>query len=1176
MDCPNCKSSNPPGAAYCLKCAAPLGVQDAPTLDGVTESQTSPAHVRLAEPSAGAMTALKIGSVLGGRYEILGLLGVGGMGAVYKAKDREVDRLVVLKVIRPELAGNPEILARFKQELVLARQITHKNVIRIYDLGEAEGIKFISMEYIEGHDLRTTLTERGKYPPEAAAAIIGQVSEALEAAHSEGVVHRDLKPQNIMVDKHGKVTVMDFGIARSLETPGMTQTGVLIGTPEYMSPEQAKGEDADGRSDLFTLGIIFYELLTGKTPHQATSAVALLVKRTQERATPPAKLDPTIPKYLNDVVVKCLEIDRKLRYQKASEILADLHAHRAPRAVAFTRWMPRFRIVEEQPTKWLGPGLAALFLVVAVVAFRGRIFRIMTGPPPAEPAISLAILPFRNASGDASLDWLGPELAELLNTDVGQSPSFHTVASDHLRQILHDMQLTPNANLDPATLRRVGETSTAQTVVWGQYDRLGDQIRINATLQDFKRDRATPLAAEAPNANAIPGAVDRLAREIRENLALSPSIVKELEAQAFKPSSKSLPALRDYNEGVGLLRQGSNLEAQKRLEASVKEDPEFALAYSKLAQTYANLGEDSEAEQYSRKAVELSEKLPPQEKYRISASHARIMKDYQKAIASYENLAKAVPGDTEVQIALGGLYEDTGSYERAQDLYSKALASDPKSVDTLLAMGRVEIERGNPTAGLEHLNNALNLAIQLDNQEEKATILQAIGAVYFEMRKLDDALSYYQQSLEIYRRLGQKRGIADSFDVIAIVQVSLGKPELALTNYLEAVRLRREIGDKGGLGNTLTNLGDLYTNRGRFDEALKVTKEALEIQHEVGNRNSEAFSLNNIGNIYLSRGQYEDARTYFDQALRLRQELKVPTDIADTLHNLGETALDTGDFDLALNHYLRALDLRHSSGDKLGDAKDSDSLAILFGYQGRYGAALKAEEEALKSLRELHEGGYWLADVMSDYGRALSQVGRFDEAQKTLEESLGLARDMKNDALIAQTMNFQGDRSFYAGDFNSARGLYEQASRTASRTSDRHLSLVSKFNIAKLAVKQGRSSDAMSTLRGLAQEADSLGMKYLSVESSIYLAEALLQNHDYSKGRMEIERAVARSEKMGLRAALARGHCLMAELFRVTGNQEESRRHLEQALQILTDIRKEAGESVTKRSDFAPILKGPS
>src|SRR5436190_9544058 len=230
----------------------------------------------------GGMIVLRSGSVLGGRYEILRQLGVGGMGAVYKARDSELDRNVALKVIRPELANQPEIVQRFKQELILARQVTHKNVIRIFDLGEADGIKFISMDYIEGQDLRSLLNQKGKFTSQEATAIIVQVCQALEAAHSEGVVHRDLKPQNIMIDAQGKVTVMDFGIAHSAEFTGMTQTGALLGTPEYMSPEQAKGLTADSRSDVFTLGLIFYELLTGKTPYKGDNALAILLKRTQE------------------------------------------------------------------------------------------------------------------------------------------------------------------------------------------------------------------------------------------------------------------------------------------------------------------------------------------------------------------------------------------------------------------------------------------------------------------------------------------------------------------------------------------------------------------------------------------------------------------------------------------------------------------------------------------------------------------------------------------------------------------------------------------------------------------------------------------------------------------------------------------------------------------------------
>jgi serine/threonine protein kinase/Tfp pilus assembly protein PilF len=1121
---------------------------------------------------AGSSQALQPGHVLGGRYEILELLGQGGMGAVYKARDREVDRLVALKVIRPELAGHPDVLRRFKQELILARQVTHKNVIRIFDLGEAEGAKFISMEYIDGRDLKSIHAERGKLQPEEAAEIIEQVCLALDAAHAEGVIHRDLKPQNIMVDKHGRVVVMDFGIARSKELSGLTQTGDLVGTPEYMSPEQAKGEEIDSRSDLFSLGIILYELLTGISPYEATTPVVALLKRTQERAVPPDKLDPAIPKFMNDIVVRCLEIDPQRRYASAQEILQDLEARHGPRRGITTLHMPRFRMVEEFPTKWIAPGLALIMLLTIGLVFRGKIFAPAVKPKPSGPTISLAILPFRNASGDPSLDWLGSSLAEWLSTDVGNSSYLRTVSSDRLHQILHDLRITADSTLDPDTLRRLAEFSNAETVVWGQYAKLGEQIRIDATLRDLKRDRTATLKAEAPNQGALPGAVDRLAQAIRENLALPASEMKELQAQAFKPSSKSLLALRDYNEGLQLLRQGKNLEAQKRFEAATKEDPEFALAYAKLGQTYANLGYDNEAEQASRKAVDLSESLPPQEKYRIVASHAQIMKDYPKAIEAYENMAKVLPDDTHVQFILAGLYEDTSAFDKARERYTQVLKADPKHVEALLGMGRVEIRSGNPQGGLEYLNRALTLAIQLDNLEEKAAILQAIGVAYKLLNRQDEALRNYQESLAIKRRIGDKRGIAASLNNIAQIQERLGNSEPALKSYQEALQLRREIGDKKGVGDTLIDLGGFYQERGQHDHALSLLKESLQIQRELGNETNQGLCLNNIGSSYSFKGQYDDAATYFQQALQLREKSKFPNEIAETVHNLADTAANMGQYNQALAYYLRALELYRSAGDKRGAAFESACMGTLFAYQGRYGAAVNAKQEALNTFRELGDRSSWMFEVLSGYGDALAQAGRGEESQKSFDEAMSLARELKNDAFVAQILNYQGDSFFYRGNLKSARSLYEQAMEVASHTTDRGKVLISKFNLAKAAVKEGRSQAAIGALKGLAQEADTLGLKYLSAECSIYLAEALVNTRDYSRARQELDRAVAKTERLGLPTLSAKGHYLLATELRLTGRGAEAAGHYREALRLLEDIRKEAGaDNVLQRADLNPI-----
>jgi tetratricopeptide (TPR) repeat protein/predicted Ser/Thr protein kinase len=1121
---------------------------------------------------------LQPGDVLGGRYEIWCVLGEGGMGTVYKALDREVDHLVALKLIRPDMAANPTILARFKQELLTARQVTHRNVIRIYDLSEVDGVKFITMEFVEGDDLRKLLMDEGKLAPERAVEIIRRVCLALEAAHAVGIIHRDLKPQNIMQDKQGRILVMDFGLARSLESGGMTQSGALLGTIEYMSPEQAMGSHLDGRSDIFSLGLIFYELLTGKMPYKADTAMASLLKRNQERAIPAAELDTSIPKVLSDIVGKCLERDLNARYQNAQEILSDLDAWegKQPTLASVVRPIPAPR--REVPWKWIATGGLGVAVVVGGLIFGGKLTSKPVSKVAAGPQVSLAILPFRNGSGDAHLDWLGATLADMLSTDVGQSAQLRTISPDRLHQVLSDLQISPGSNIDPTTMGRIAEFSSADTVVWGQYAKFGDKIRIDATVRDLKHQRTIPVKTEADNEKALLPAIAQLAQTIQQSLSLSSDVLQELRAKSFRPSSDSLPALRTYNEGLELARQGNHLEAAKRFEASVKDDPQFALAYSRLGQTYSSLRNDDKAKEYSQKAVNLSEKLPAPERYLIQANYAQVTNDYHKAIESYENLEKVSPEDPDVHFHLGELYESTGAFDKARPELAKVLVSDPKHGEALLAAGRVEIKSGNPQGSLDYLNRGLTLAIQTGNADGKATILNVVGAAYEQLNKPDDAMRNYQDSLSIKRNLNQKPGIALTLGNIARVQASLGKPNDAHKSYLDAMKLQREIGDKKGLGVTLINLGELYRERSRYEEALNAYKESLQIQRDLGNETNQAVCLNNIGDVYLAKGQPSDGLTYYERALELRKKGNIPSEIGETLHNLGEASLKAGDYGQSLNYHLQALDLFRSSGDKNGAAIQSYSMGTIFEYQGRYGAALKSKEEALKTYRELQDRSFWMAEILSGYGNSLSQVGRYDEAQKSLTEAMTLAKELQNKTLIAQILNFEGDSFYYRGDRKSASDLFAQAAGASSGAVEKDVVLLSKYNSAKCLIEEKHYQQAIAPLKSVILNSDAVGLKNVSTEATLSLAEALLGTHQYPAAKKEIETALTTSEKLGLQTLQARSQYLLGRSLELSGSDTaEATPHYATAKRLLETIRQESGsDAIVKRQDLIAISVQPA
>jgi eukaryotic-like serine/threonine-protein kinase len=1185
MECPQCGLTNAPGTSVCTSCRTPLPISERTltltptpsasdleldrTMDAVSGWSVPPAPT---SPAA-ATSVLQPGRMLGNRYEILQLLGEGGMGAVYKARDRELDRLVAVKVIRPELAQNADVLHRFKQELILARQVTHRNVIRIFDLGEADGVKFISMEFIEGQDLKTLIRENGKFEPAKAAEIVRQVCLALEAAHSEGVIHRDLKPQNVMVDKQGKISVMDFGIARSMEMGGgMTQTGALVGTPEYMSPEQAKGEKLDARTDLFALGIIFYELLTGDSPYKADTAMASLYKRTREPARPPIELNPGIPRRLSDIVVRCLQMDKEKRYASATDILHDLAGDQPTRSATLTPaglFEPLRPLASHKVWVVSGAVLLVAVLLGATYAIR-RGFRGTAKPAPTGPSISLAILPFGNATGDQKLDWLGPSMAEMLSTDVGQSSQLRTVSPGRIHQIMQDLQISADSFSDAATLKRLADMSSADTVVWGDYAKFGDQIRVDATLLDIKRDRRVSFKAEgAADKDAF---VDQLAQEIRNNLALRSSVVDELKSQAFKPSSTSVDAIRFYSQGIALARAGKNIEALSQFQQATQADQQFALAYAGLGQTYANLGYDAEAEQAARKAVDLAGNLPARERYLITASDARIEHDYPKAIKYYEDLAVSSPGDPEIQLALGNLYEGTGTFDKAREHYSKTLASDPNNLSAMLATGRIGIKSDDPRGALEQFNRALTLSIQLGNDETKAMALQGLGLAYRQLGKQDEALRNLQQALETRRRLGDKRGVAVTLNVIAQIDDQSGKSDEALKAYQEALQIRRDIGDKSGLGDTLLDLGTFYNYRGHYDEALSYFKQSLDVERELGDTSSQGLCLNNIGTCYLSKGDFENALIYFQQARDLREKSQVPADIALTLHNLAMTYEYLGNYDEAVKNFEGALDLYRNTQDKSGIGMESYEMGTLFGNQGRFGAAIKAKEEALKAFTEAQDRTYWMTEVMSGYGKALAEAGRFDDAQKPLNDALALARELKIDGSIAQALDFQGESLFYRGSLRDAQPLYDEALKFAIRSKEKDKILGCRVDLAHANLAQGRVTEAAKALEGLSSEADAVGMKYVGYEASVLLGEAQVASKDYSRARQQLERTIPGAEKLDLRDVLARAHYSLATALRLSGHGAEATTQYRQALEYLDQIRKDTGsDAVLQRADLKPI-----